>query len=247
MQDLNKDSVVVITVPLDQTSFSFHSSFLTMPEEFLQWNQKRQITFQAGRTVLYSFLEKFASEVLVNSSLAISEHGKPYLTNRAIEFNISHTDNLLVAIFAPFAVGIDVEVIKPRKSLDAIIERMLNNDEQNFLACEPNLKLERFFYLWTIKEALVKTTGRGLVDLNNFVIEPTKQQVIHMKSSMDNGVFLDGTLYTYEHQQKAMSFYLPKTYNLKDVTFLEYNGNNDLFTSCPQFMHPVFQMQICAK
>ena len=57
----------------------------------------------------------------------------------------------------------DIEEFSSRTNLDAIIETVFGPEEQDELALvRGRRKLQLFFRLWTIKEALIKALGTGL-------------------------------------------------------------------------------------
>lgn len=108
------------------------------------------------------------------------EYGKPALSCGSLHFNLSHSDDRLLIAVADFPdVGIDIEAIKPRGSLDALAERCFSERE---LALWRQLPEDRqmmgFYRLWTKKEAFVKAVGRGLalgMELCEFDLEPGGQ------------------------------------------------------------------------
>ena len=101
-----------------------------------------------------------------------TETGKPYCTNADVYFSISHSgDYVAVAVSASCEVGVDIEKLRHVK---AAVMRMFCNerdcefirgssDVNELLLTEPDV-LERFFRVWTFKEAAVKLTGEGITD-----------------------------------------------------------------------------------
>lgn len=97
-----------------------------------------------------------------------SERGKPHVADEAtgLCFNISHSADLACIIIGRGGkVGVDVEEIRPFESLIEVARFFLPADEVERLkhSSEDNAT-QRFFQLWTSKEALLKATGEGLVD-----------------------------------------------------------------------------------
>lgn len=94
----------------------------------------------------------------------IGEHGKPELVDRRLAFNLSHSgDWLLLAVSNLPVVGVDVEVIKPRKTLEQLAERCFSARELDYWQqLPPEQRRQQFFQLWTSKEAFVKAVGRGI-------------------------------------------------------------------------------------
>ncbi|MBN1122614.1 MAG: 4'-phosphopantetheinyl transferase superfamily protein [Anaerolineae bacterium] len=92
-------------------------------------------------------------------------YGKPALTeDSSLSFSVSHSGDLLVMTFTlNQPVGVDVEQIRPVENLDTLARRTLTADEyRHFLSLLPDLRLNVFFAYWTVKEAIMKASGRGL-------------------------------------------------------------------------------------
>ena len=72
--------------------------------------------------------------------------------------------------------GIDIEYIKDRKNLDGLIDRVMSEDEKAYIrSLEDNDKIKDFFTaMWTVRESVIKASGRGLVDIQSISINPVK-------------------------------------------------------------------------
>jgi 4'-phosphopantetheinyl transferase len=81
-----------------------------------------------------------------------------------IRFNLSHTDGLVACICAiDRDVGVDVENAQRRIATDEIAEASFSQEEVRSLQSQPQaLRPERFFEIWTLKEAYIKARGMGL-------------------------------------------------------------------------------------
>ena len=100
------------------------------------------------------------------------EKGKLHSTNTpGLFFNISHSKNIVTAVVSDETVGIDIEKIRP-VSLK-LSKRVCNpheliyvfgTDTVDFDAEYPPEVTERFFEIWTIKEAYFKCIGTGITD-----------------------------------------------------------------------------------
>jgi 4'-phosphopantetheinyl transferase len=112
------------------------------------------------RTTLAGYLHCGPREL----EFSIGEHGKPTLLGHDLAFNLSHSqDSLLLAVSNLQTVGVDVETIKPRKSLQGIAQRCFSAGEFKHWQQLPSAEQTgQFFRLWTIKEAFVKAVGRGI-------------------------------------------------------------------------------------
>jgi 4'-phosphopantetheinyl transferase len=127
--------------------------------------------FVAGRAFLRSTLSYYLGispgEVLIN----IDQRGKPYLApeinHQNITFNFSHTASLATLVVAhEQRVGVDIEKLKPLQRMAAIAKRFFSKNElDEWHACSEIYRQEKFFRLWTRKEAWTKADGRGLAPL----------------------------------------------------------------------------------
>ena len=104
-----------------------------------------------------------------------SARGKPYAVVHgapaSIQFNVSDSGNHgLIAIAPAGSVGIDVEERSVNRDLAGLAEMVFDADEQaSMLTVSGEQKVERFYRLWTAKEALVKALGTGLyLDVSTF-------------------------------------------------------------------------------
>jgi len=111
--------------------------------------------------------------------LSFNENGKPYFAARQdIFFSISHTKGCAVCAISDEEVGCDVERIravsdKEIKRVDGIVNRFFNSKEKEYLlnTSDESWKVERFYRLWTMKEAYIKYTGRGMgQDISSFCV-----------------------------------------------------------------------------
>ncbi len=100
------------------------------------------------------------------------EHGKPRLHHPplGLNFNLSHSHELVVCAIALNPVGIDIEYCGRPNDVLAIAERYFSAVESKALfALPPDEQRERFFDYWTLKEAYMKARGEGIsLGLANF-------------------------------------------------------------------------------
>jgi 4'-phosphopantetheinyl transferase len=91
-------------------------------------------------------------------------NNKPFLEENQFYFNISHTmDAFAFVISKPFYSGIDIENTKQNIDIDPIINIALSSKERQILEGNSDLR-DKFFRLWTRKEALLKAIGIGIID-----------------------------------------------------------------------------------
>ncbi|MEO9529231.1 4'-phosphopantetheinyl transferase superfamily protein [Roseibium sp.] len=98
---------------------------------------------------------------VVAREFALNDYGKPFLPGTSIRFNVSHTEGLAaVAIAREIEIGVDVELVRDLRDRESVARAVFCQEEiEEIGKCrEP---LERFFQLWTAKEAVMKATGLG--------------------------------------------------------------------------------------
>jgi 4'-phosphopantetheinyl transferase len=100
------------------------------------------------------------------------EHGKPALRDRGIEFNASHSGDLVALAFArETPVGVDVERKRQLHDTLALARRYFSAEEVAIVEKATDAA-DAFFTIWTAKEAIVKASGKGIGtgDLHGFTV-----------------------------------------------------------------------------
>jgi 4'-phosphopantetheinyl transferase len=123
-----------------------------------------------GRAEARSALAAILADYLggaAEAALSADENGKPRLAVRpeGLSFNLSHSGGLALVAIAPggLEVGVDVELLRPRRDLVRLAERWLPAADAVAIAAADEAERERVFYAaWTRHEARVKCTGAGL-------------------------------------------------------------------------------------
>ena len=97
-------------------------------------------------------------------TLEKTENGKPYFSkSNAPFFSLSHTKGIAAAALGERndgLIGIDLEIINSARDLGGIAKRFFSNDE--LLRYEQDKSPDRFYSVWTEKEARVKLFGENL-------------------------------------------------------------------------------------
>ncbi len=116
-----------------------------------------------------------------NIVILTDSNGKPYVKNADIYFNISHSGDMVACALCDSPVGIDIE--KMREVDDKLIKFVSTNEELEYIYAEPAVKQQRFFEIWTAKEAYFKCVGSGITDLKsiNVLDDEIKK---HLKTSI---------------------------------------------------------------
>ena len=90
-----------------------------------------------------------------------NQYGKPYLKDFSdIHFNISHCNGAVVCIFSDTEVGVDIQELRNTTLYHA--KKICSEEEIERIenAAEPELE---FCRIWSVKEALCKLSGTGIV------------------------------------------------------------------------------------
>ncbi|WP_374964209.1 4'-phosphopantetheinyl transferase family protein [Lysinibacillus sp. RS5] len=125
-------------------------------------SQNRKKERAVGRELLGKVLFTEMGIKLDDCKIAKNEYGKPYIKNyKGIYYNISHSNDIIVLAFSTCGpVGIDVELLKT-DYLD-VMNEVFTLQEINWInSCNEEQRLERFFIVWTRKEAVIKAIGKG--------------------------------------------------------------------------------------
>ncbi|HXC13496.1 MAG TPA: 4'-phosphopantetheinyl transferase superfamily protein [Stellaceae bacterium] len=108
--------------------------------------------------------------------------GRPELASRreglsAPSFNLTHTRGFAAcAVLDGAPIGIDAEDIRRPIEVAEMAARWYAPSEQRLLAQLPEQRRsEMFFRIWTLKEAILKTTGHGLrIEPPVFAVDPDR-------------------------------------------------------------------------
>ena len=169
-------------------------------------NQKAKLTSMATGLLLQGIVEK---ELNINPEELVvlkGEQGKPYIAGcPEFYFNISHSGDVVAIAYGNIPVGIDVEIIRCRESDLKVAKRCFTEEEYTFItdgayaldmAGKSHSVEERFFMVWTMKEAYLKYKGTGIsVPMNSFCVKPYEGIVVGEKLSC-KPVIMDGYVYT---------------------------------------------------
>jgi len=116
-------------------------------------------TVLSGYTGIDAHKLKFSENRYEKPEIVASENSPP------IRFNLSHTDGfILCGIALKDDIGVDVECTEREgRNTDEIAERYFSPSENAYLRNTSKfIRKEKFFYLWTLKEAFIKAKGLGL-------------------------------------------------------------------------------------
>jgi 4'-phosphopantetheinyl transferase len=122
-------------------------------------NHRFIISRAAQRIILSRYLQMPPNQL----EFVLGDNKKPYLMSNngtILHYNLSHAGGWIVLAIARLPVGADVEFVDPEFPFQDILEDNFSEEEVDYIGTLP----ERFFTLWTRKEAILKATGQGLGD-----------------------------------------------------------------------------------
>ena len=128
-------------------------------------------------------------------------HGKPYFKDDPAYFNLSNSGNAALLLFSrQQPVGLDLELIKPRRNLQALARKVLSPAEwrkfEHLGSAQPEqggqAQLSYFLQRWTWRECLLKASGIALAGLSTVTGGSDSDPDVLLSSHNQSGV-----LYSY--------------------------------------------------
>ena len=116
------------------------------------------------KSVLSSYVGCSPSEV----SIALGQYNKPILLEQSdtqpVFFNLSHSrEKCALVVGEQEALGIDIENCEKARRFNSLSKRYFSSCEyESIVKLKPREKRERFYRLWTLKEAYSKASGNSL-------------------------------------------------------------------------------------
>jgi len=146
-----------------------------------------------------------------------AKSGKPFLVTGPA-FNLSHSVESVAIAFVESlqqkAVGVDIECYRDMPDLESMIDMVCHPDEKKQLDLCGDRQAS-FFCLWTVKEALLKANGSGLMDdLNQINCAPS------LVNGASYGLLWQGDQY------RLQSFHFP--WGVISLAWLETLGVSDI-------------------
>lgn len=147
--------------------------------------------FIVGRGLLRILLGRYLEVAPEKIVFAYGDHGKPYLPNTTLNFNISHSYEMaLLAFTQGRELGVDIEQIRPLEDAAAIARMNFSAKEvAEYTAVPDDQKPLAFYNCWTRKEAFIKAIGEGLsCPLDSFdvtLVPGEPAELLQVKGSLD--------------------------------------------------------------
>jgi phosphopantetheine--protein transferase-like protein len=128
---------------------------------------KNRETYITCHAILRSVLAKSMNISPLEVTYGYGLNNKPSIPGNPLYFNITHTKEAFAfAVSNDFNVGIDLERINQNTDILPVMESFFSKKEREYILMpktDPEIR-NRFFQLWTRKEALLKAFGTGIID-----------------------------------------------------------------------------------
>ncbi len=137
------------------------------PDEIARANRyyqtKDRNRFIISRGALRIILGKYLNEQPALIEFKTGVNKKPYINNTnhtRLCYNISHSGDWILLGISDSEIGADTEQVNFTFGYDDVLQDNFSDAEIDFI--NQSAPVERFFMLWTRKEALLKATAKGL-------------------------------------------------------------------------------------
>lgn len=142
-----------------------------------------------GEMLLKKLLCEYTKKEITLESEA---NGRPVLKDSELFVSISHSGEMAACAVDEKPIGIDVQGIKPIKS--KLICRVCTKEEEEYVLASAagatgemiydQPTLERFYEIWTAKEAYFKKVGTGITDFKSVNVLSLKRSVYRVGEYM---------------------------------------------------------------
>jgi phosphopantetheinyl transferase len=156
------------------------------------------------RSVISKKLNKSPSELI----FFIDKNNKPGIIGNPYYFNVTHDrDAFAFVISKHFYAGIDIENTDRGVDFMSILHSCFGNREQKYILGRKADAQNRFFLLWTRKEALLKALGTGIVDdLTQIELFNKKNKII--KKSFNNSFCYSVYNEHFIYSKKILNYFI---------------------------------------
>jgi len=162
---------------------------ISKAERFI--HQEDHDRYLSARLFLFGWLKQ--KKILHSDTLDLSfnSYGKPFLSGLDIQFNWSHSGDMIALIINKLDCGIDIELNTGKELVD--YQSLCTELELNWLNQKQretgDSEFTYFMDLWTAKESVIKAIGTGLST------DPRHIEIKHDNSSADRWTCFHEAMY----------------------------------------------------
>lgn len=127
-------------------------------------DQFRHAGARAQSLAAEALLRRLLGQLGIDAAVVRLPSGQPVLADGSAFISIAHCEDYVVCAVNPSPIGIDIEKIRPVKK--GMAEKICTAEELQYVQESE----ERFFEVWTAKEAYFKMQGTGITNFQNINI-----------------------------------------------------------------------------
>ncbi len=128
--------------------------------------ERSRIQYTATQCMLRRLLGGYLNLSPDSVELKRTSNGKPYVDPRhgsTLGFNVSHSGSwALIAFARGKEIGVDLEAHRPLDAMNLAQRFFCDSEALRLADIDEDVRNNRFFDLWTAKEALAKAMGTGI-------------------------------------------------------------------------------------
>ena len=210
--------------------FSCLKNYISEDEQIIANNFYSDIyrkTYLSCHALLRLMLAEKLNMNPLDLSIIRGINNKPVLSCNHAYFNLSHTRDAFAFVIArDFHVGIDLEKVRQILNIHPIMDNFFNFTEREYILDEEVDTFNRFFLLWTRKEAFLKALGTGLIEnLNQIIVsEPINLLRKELFDNLGEDFFLNEYyLYSYNISNHVITI---ATAGKSSISFYNLNEEN---------------------
>ena len=141
----------------------------------------------AGEMLARELIADFCGVDIESILFYANEFGKPFAKSIDVEFNISHSGDKVICAVSNAPVGVDIE--ERRSVTDYVIKLVCTAEESDYVLANnisEEEKNNRFYEIWTFKEAYFKCMGTGITDFHSVNYFDKKHSTHLKRFAVDN-------------------------------------------------------------
>ncbi|MBA3829832.1 MAG: 4'-phosphopantetheinyl transferase superfamily protein [Taibaiella sp.] len=119
--------------------------------------------FIISRGWLKILLAKYAGVLPDEVEFLQGADKKPHMKGSDFHYNVSHSGDWILIAISGRKVGIDIEYINPEFAYNDILDQCFSSQDAGRILTDRDSRV-LFYNWWTRKEALLKSSGKGLDD-----------------------------------------------------------------------------------
>ncbi|MHC3123522.1 4'-phosphopantetheinyl transferase family protein [Acinetobacter sp. GN11] len=178
----------VSRVPQDHLVLSHYLGLLSSAEKlrYDQYHPKAARLFLISRVLVKTVLADKLGISPYEVNLQLHPSGKPFVQGgKAVYFNLTHSaDVIILAVTEEGEIGVDIEQVDHEfewRRVDSVLDLSEIEWIKDKELTDSSSVYQRFFQIWTLKEAYIKCTGEGMsrhLKMLNFHVLPEHIQFL---------------------------------------------------------------------